>query len=485
MLALLLLMVGAVYYSLPKRHVAIIRYIGFLTLFSYIYLFGYFMEVNVTTLDSKIFWNYVQYLTIPFIPGLWLLVALRYVKNKPLEKNIIIVIFIVPVISFINRYTNSMHNLFYTDYILEDTVIGPMMRLEYGILYYIQVTYISLVFLVASMLFFKELLKDKNPYRSQIMKMFIASLGPAIGVFLNLLLTSIMPLDYSALFFPIAIILWLLTLHKEHKLAITPFARNHIFHTSNQAVIIFDIRMNIVDFNQKALSMFPHLKSFKYHSFQDFKQEEPLFPTMSKAQKHEYFQKLDQTYQLSVDRFTDQTNAHIGYMYSFTDVTENMKIINKLKENEEKITYLIYHDSLTQLYNRNYLEKTLERYNKAPKEVYLVYIDMNQLKAVNDQFGHQEGDQTLITLTQYIKASFLPSDLIFRMGGDEFLILSELSSQEELKDAITELQEKVKEKPHLSFAVGYSKMTDKDQFSQKLKEAEDKMYYHKRSQKNI
>lgn len=104
-------------------------------------------------------------------------------------------------------------------------------------------------------------------------------------------------------------------------------------------------------------------------------------------------------------------------MMIMTDVTAKL-------EAENEIRYLSYHDKLTGLYNRAYVEKTLEDWNSATiSSLGVIVIDMNGLKITNDVFGHEQGDLFLIKLARILEQSCRRVDLVARWGGDEFIVL--------------------------------------------------------------
>lgn len=111
------------------------------------------------------------------------------------------------------------------------------------------------------------------------------------------------------------------------------------------------------------------------------------------------------------------TDEHPLLMMMLTDITEILKA-------EEEIHYLSYHDKLTGLYNRAYVEKTLlEIEQTAVSPLSVIVIDMNGLKITNDMFGHEQGDRLLVAMAQVLKDSCRPEDVVARWGGDEFLVL--------------------------------------------------------------
>lgn len=99
------------------------------------------------------------------------------------------------------------------------------------------------------------------------------------------------------------------------------------------------------------------------------------------------------------------------------DITERKLV-------EERLEYLSNHDGLTRLYNRRYFETAYEQMIELDQlPVTVVYCDVDHLKRVNDQLGHQAGDELLRNTAALLRATFRPQDVIARLGGDEFAIL--------------------------------------------------------------
>lgn len=111
-----------------------------------------------------------------------------------------------------------------------------------------------------------------------------------------------------------------------------------------------------------------------------------------------------------------QSDNHL-IMMILTDITEKLRA-------DAQIYYLSFHDKLTDLHNRAYLERMtpmLEQADKLP--LCVIMIDMNGLKVVNDVFGHAQGDQQLISLARVLRQACRESDVICRWGGDEFVVI--------------------------------------------------------------
>lgn len=100
-----------------------------------------------------------------------------------------------------------------------------------------------------------------------------------------------------------------------------------------------------------------------------------------------------------------------------TDITER-------RRTEEKLVYLSLHDSLTGLFNRTFFEHEMQRMEKESQApVGIVVCDLDGLKLVNDNLGHDWGDNLLVIAANVIQDCFRKGDVIARIGGDEFAVL--------------------------------------------------------------
>ena len=118
--------------------------------------------------------------------------------------------------------------------------------------------------------------------------------------------------------------------------------------------------------------------------------------------------------------------AYEGYII---DVTAQKAAETALRQREEQLRMLSLTDELTGLYNRRGLfalgEHTLRIARRRGRGLGVIYIDVDGLKAINDRFGHAQGDETLRLAADVIRTSTRESDVAGRVGGDEFVILVE------------------------------------------------------------
>jgi diguanylate cyclase (GGDEF)-like protein/PAS domain S-box-containing protein len=122
-----------------------------------------------------------------------------------------------------------------------------------------------------------------------------------------------------------------------------------------------------------------------------------------------------------------------------TDITE-------YKEFQERLNFLSFHDSLTGLYNRNFFEEEMNRLGDGRcSPVGIIVCDLDGLKFINDTLGHQSGDSMLINTADILRNNFRSSDIISRIGGDEFAILLTETSQKITDDLMLRLRRSVEE----------------------------------------
>lgn len=106
---------------------------------------------------------------------------------------------------------------------------------------------------------------------------------------------------------------------------------------------------------------------------------------------------------------------------------ELLRDLGHMAERELAAVQLATLDDLTLISNRRGLmslgSHTLNLCNRLQKKAILLLFDLNDFKAINDQYGHAEGDRALVAFAQILKDTFRESDVIARLGGDEFVVL--------------------------------------------------------------
>jgi len=193
------------------------------------------------------------------------------------------------------------------------------------------------------------------------------------------------------------------------------------------------------------------------------------------------FRKADGTYCIF------ETNAspilENGVIVGIAGVARDISIYIK---KQEEIEFLSYRDQLTKLYNRHYLEKVRAEVKMEKNHpLGIITMDMNDLKIVNDTYGHDEGDHLLMEVSDILRYVFPADALMFRMGGDEFMILIPNvleASVSAMKRRLEELLENHRKGSYpVTMAIGYYVSEDpQEDLFEALKKADAYMYENKR-----
>ena len=178
----------------------------------------------------------------------------------------------------------------------------------------------------------------------------------------------------------------------------------------------------------------------------------------------------------------DGDGATTGVVLIFRDISERTA-------QNERIAYLSYHDHLTGLYNRRYFEEELKRIDgRRHFPLSIIMGDINNLKMINDAFGHLAGDEVIYATGKVFKKFCRPNDVAARWGGDRFVLLLPNTDAEATAQIVERLNQAVALAPVdqgiLSIAFGWD---TKKQLSEDVmvvfKNAENMMYKHKLRQK--
>jgi diguanylate cyclase (GGDEF)-like protein/PAS domain S-box-containing protein len=168
--------------------------------------------------------------------------------------------------------------------------------------------------------------------------------------------------------------------------------------------------------------------------------------------------------------------------------------ISELKRKEEEIEDLAVRDPLTGLYNRrgfiSLAEQQLKVADRTRKGLCLFYMDLDDMKRINDRFGHRAGDEALKEATAVLTGVFRESDVLARVGGDEFAVLALDASPEfsflfadRLKDRLDAWNETAERPYRLSMSVGmaYADPAVGLSLDELMARADEHMYDQKRS----
>ncbi|MFZ5645746.1 MAG: PAS domain S-box protein [Bacillota bacterium] len=185
-------------------------------------------------------------------------------------------------------------------------------------------------------------------------------------------------------------------------------------------------------------------------------------------------------FEASISLMKNKEGKPSGFRSVVRDVTEKRRA-------EDRLRFLSLHDPLTGLYNRAYFEQEMRRLSTGRQyPVGVILCDVDGLKLVNDTLGHEAGDNLLKGAAGVIKSSFRNSDVVSRIGGDEFAVLLPHSNRADIENAVKRIRNAVSERniknPELplSLSVGFAVSGEKaSDLGILFKEADNNMYREK------
>jgi len=164
--------------------------------------------------------------------------------------------------------------------------------------------------------------------------------------------------------------------------------------------------------------------------------------------------------------------------------------ITKQKQIQENLQYLSTHDALTGVYNRTYFEAELNRLQKGRQfPVSIIMLDIDDLKIINDTYGHAQGDILLQTVANLIKEVLRSEEVFARIGGDEFSILLPHTDADAAQQVIARIKDQLNKRAsqtgekRIEISIGLGVATHKDNISNALRQADANMYANKNVKK--
>jgi two-component system cell cycle response regulator len=162
-------------------------------------------------------------------------------------------------------------------------------------------------------------------------------------------------------------------------------------------------------------------------------------------------------------------------------------------ELQKKVRTMAVTDELTGLYNRrgffSLVEQLLKLCKREKKGIFMLYTDVDSLKKINDTFGHKEGDMALIDIANILRKNYRESDIIARIGGDEFVVVTVGTTKESAEIATSRLKKNLEihnaeanrsYKLSLSFGLAYYDPENPCSIDELLVQGDKLMYEQKR-----
>lgn len=387
------------------------------------------LEISALQLETKIIWNNIQLIPISLIPPsmFWLVVRFTSQEYKARLKNISKLLLIVPICFNILLWSKNFNSLIIKKSYIRYNYIFPVLGNRYGPLFWVFALY-NIILIVCTLTILGNSLKEKFLlYKEQISIIFIGLLFPSIFTILYILEDELITINVTLIVLGISGIISLWVKFIYGLFDIIPIARSLIIQEISTGVIVIDNKGRILDVNLAARKMLGitsenpvgiNIEQILKHVPQVVR----LYKDEAKGVSEVVLKRegFCECYEVLVTKLKNSNNRLIGYLIQLYDVTER-------KVEEENIKYEAFHDALTGLPNRNYFIKLFNKEVAYAKErggiLALAYLDLDDFKYVNDNYGHGVGDLYLCEVSKLLKETLRKLDIVSRFGGDEYVIL--------------------------------------------------------------
>lgn len=384
----------------------------------------------------------IKYFATPILPVAFLVFARQYC-DKPINFIQIKLLMIIPVITWLVILTNHRHHLFFTK--LEIGISGAM-TVELGAYYWsVHLLYSHSLITAGFVTILIELTRASRHYRKQISLLFFALCIPIV---VNILFVYKISGNLTPLTFPIIFPIMAYAMFRHQFLGSNPIAYETVFHTFREGVLILDRHDIIRDINSATAKCVekepseiiglhfreiakiwqPALEAYDKNPLEMGEIEIPLFG-------HSRFLSVESTPLIGKSGLVE------GRVVTVRDITDN-------HQHKISLEKLAFHDPLTRLANRRKfqeeVEQAIEKSNRTRKSLAIIYFDLNRFKSVNDEHGHEVGDELLKYVTARVVSILRKPDILARLGGDEFALLLHDCDENGIENVIERMIEKVK-----------------------------------------
>lgn len=171
----------------------------------------------------------------------------------------------------------------------------------------------------------------------------------------------------------------------------------------------------------------------------------------------------------SVSLIRDRDDGPIGFRGIVRDVSERKSLERRLEEQSRR-------DPLTGAYNRRFLNTIRPGLERTAASWGCLMFDFDRFKEINDIYGHDEGDRVLQAFAHFVRRHGRADDTLIRYGGDEFVLLIEVGSEEELDAIARRLTESAPDESPIGFSMGTAFRGDDESVEDVLKRADRAMY---------
>ena len=412
------------------------------------------LEMAAQGPQCKVFWATMAWPGILMVPTFWAVFLWQYVNSvrQPLPLRSTLGLAVVPVLIWLMALSNPWHGLFYgADTAPLSDEPGAPIRYQHELLFYAAAAYVYLFMTFCMGVVLRAAIVSYGVHRRHYLAFVFVTAVPWAAnisyVVFGWMLFGFDPTPFSFAFTLVAFA-WLIVGVRLFDLL--PVARHLLLDALLDPVLVVDAQLRVIEANPAALKLAGLRSGWQGRQLADWpilgadlqqllsqqvQGEHDCLLTLANSAR--YFEVRIR----AIERVTHRGTLVLGRMLYLRDVTQRhlseLKLAEALALSEERLrTITNLHeqlqeqalcDPLTGLYNRRYLgeffarELAVAQRERTP--ISLALIDLDHFKQLNDEHGHLEGDDVLKGVAQHLQENLRSSDAVFRIGGEEFLLI--------------------------------------------------------------
>lgn len=413
----------------------------------FVWSFSYALTWAFIPLGLKVLLFKIMFLGIVAVPGLFLIFTLQITNrdNWVTFRNIILLCIEPAIILMIVWFAPQLAFRSIKSAIENDYHILEVVQYRW---FEINAIYSYLIILLALGLFLASYRSAISFFKRQYMMIMVGSIVPvAFSIYTQTKNAAFKDLDLAPVAFGISGIIYAYAIFRHQFMDLVPIARGHLIENMSDGVLVLNTQGRIVDIN-------PAMETFLEAPPASFigknvsealniwnESTEHLMQGLETRTELRMPNKTSRYLELRVTPLYDNDQRLSGRLIIFRDITDRKEVENDLRRAMDRLQSQLIkigllqselkeqaiRDALTNLFNRRYLDETLDReLARATREGYplcIVMMDIDHFKDVNDVYGHEAGDIVLKKLSVMLTEQSRLGDFVCRYGGEEFVLV--------------------------------------------------------------
>lgn len=412
------------------------------------------LEMAAQAAECKVFWASMAWPGILSVPAFWSIFLWQYVNSvrQPLPLRHTLGLAVVPVVIWLVALSNPWHGWFYgAGTAALSAEPGSPVRYQHGPLFYAAAVYLYLFMVFSLGVVIRAAAFSRGVHRRHYLAFVVLTAAPwAANIGYIGFGWTVFGFDPTPFSFAFTLVAFAWLIGGVRLFDLLPVARHLLLDALLDPVLVVDPQMRVIEANPEALKLAGLSTAWQGRKLGDWpvfgrdlrgvmRRQDPAGQDqlLSLASSGRYFEVRIRV----IERETRHGIIVLGHMLYLRDVTQRhlgeLELAEALAISEDRLRTIsslheqlqeqALRDPLTGLYNRRYLDeffsRELSRAQREQTSLALALIDLDHFKQLNDEYGHLAGDDVLKGVAQHLLDNLRASDAVFRIGGEEFLLV--------------------------------------------------------------